>query len=83
MIAIKEYFTYHPPQTEERKAKHESINEKCLELALLIDETIKDEDCKKNALFSLQQSRMFANQGITIDELQEIGESKSETEKVN
>ena len=68
-LSIEEYFKYHPPKTEERKDKHNKVNEKTLELALLIDELIKDELTKQYCLFSIQQARMFANQGITVDEL--------------
>lgn len=74
-IAIEEYFTYHPPRTEQRRQKHELINHKTLELAILIAENVKDEDCKKMGLFALQQCRMFANQGITVDELREKKEN--------
>jgi len=68
-LPIEEYFTYHPPQTEESKQKHETINRLTLELAKVIDELIENEETKKMALFALQQARMFANQGITVDEL--------------
>lgn len=68
-LPIEEYFRYHPPTTIERKEKHEAVNQSALDFALLIDATIIDEDCKKMALFAVQQARMFANQGITVDEL--------------
>lgn len=31
-LPVSEYFKYHPPQTEERKAKHEKANKSSLEL---------------------------------------------------
>lgn len=68
-IAIKDYFKYHPPTTEERKAKHNEINEAALSFAQSLDSLVEDEDCKKMALFAIQQARMFANQGITVDDL--------------
>jgi hypothetical protein len=69
-LPIEEYFTYHPPQTESRKLKHEQIGNSALAFARIVNE-IKDENCRKMALFAIQQARMFANQGITIDELRE------------
>lgn len=68
-IPIEEYFRYHPPKTENRKRKHEQINSLSIEFAKAIDAAIEDEDCKHMALFALQQCRMFANQGITVDEV--------------
>lgn len=72
-IPIEEYFKYHPPTTEERKAKHNKVNEGALSFAKIIDAMVSDEDCKKMALFAIQQARMFANQGITVDELRNLG----------
>ena len=66
---LPEYFKYHPPLTEERKQKHNKINAVALELAEAIMENVQDEDCLKMALFAVQQARMFANQGITVDEV--------------
>jgi hypothetical protein len=68
-VPIEEYFKYHPPLTPERVNKHDRINHACLNLAKLIDANVVDEECKKMALFALQQCRMFSNQGITLDEL--------------
>ncbi len=74
-LPIEEYFTYHPPTTEERQQKHDSINESAISFARIIDQTVKDEDCRKMALFALQQARMVANQGVVVDELQSNLES--------
>lgn len=68
-LPIEEYFRYHPPQTEQRKAAHEAVNNAALQLAHVIDISVLDEDCKKMAFFAVQQARMFANQGVTVDEL--------------
>lgn len=68
-LPIEEYFRYHPPITADRKRKHDRINSLALEFAKAIDVEVKDEDCKKMAMFALQQCRMFCNQAITIDEL--------------
>jgi hypothetical protein len=69
-IPIEEYFKYHPPTTAARKAAHEAINSAALHFAKTIDAYVVDADCLKMAMFAVQQARMFANQGITIDELQ-------------
>lgn len=68
-VPIDEYFKYHPPTTGQRKLNHDLVNHTALEFARLVDTIILDEDCKKMALFSIQQARMFANQGITVDEI--------------
>jgi len=68
-LPIEEYFKYHPPLTEERKQKHNVVNDAALNFAKIVDKSVKDEDCKKMAMFAIQQARMFANQGITVDSL--------------
>ena len=68
-ISIEDYFKYHPPVTDARKAAHNAINEAALAFAKTVEENVLDEDCRKMAFFAIQQARMFANQGITVDEL--------------
>lgn len=68
-LPIEEYFRYHPPTTEERKAAHEAVNKAALEFAKVVDVLVEDEDCKKMAMFAVQQARMLSNQGVTVDEL--------------
>lgn len=68
-ISIEDYFKYHPPTTEERKAKHNAINEAALAFAKIVEAEVLDEETKKMSFFAIQQARMFANQGATIDEL--------------
>ena len=68
-LPIEEYFKYHPPLTDTRKAAHNAVNEAALAFAKTVEENVVDEDTKKMAFFAIQQARMFANQGITIDEL--------------
>lgn len=75
-LPIEEYFRYHPPTTAERKRKHDRINQLSMEFAKTIDVEIADEDCKKMAIFALQQCRMFCNQAITVDELKQMQQSK-------
>jgi len=68
-IPIEEYFRYHPPTTDERKRKHNLINDLALQFAKAIDEEIVDSTTKQYAIFAVQQARMFANQGITVDDI--------------
>lgn len=68
-LPLEEYFKYHPPLTQERKDAHDAINKAALAFAQVIQVNVKDEDCRKMAIFAVQQARMFSNQGITIDEL--------------
>ena len=68
-LPIEEYFKYHPPLTPERIKAHEAINQAALAFALTVEENVKDDNCKNLAFSAIQQARMFANQGITIDEL--------------
>lgn len=68
-INIEEYFKYHPPVTEIRKERHNQVNALALDFAKYIDENVQDEKCKEMAFFAIQQARMFANQGITMDEI--------------
>lgn len=68
-LPLEEYFRYHPPKTEDRKEKHNAVNDAALQFAKVIDSSVMDEDCKKMAIFAVQQARMFANQGITVDSL--------------
>lgn len=65
---IQEYFSYNPPKTEKRKFRHNQINEAALAFAFSVLKNVEDEDCQKMAFFAIQQARMFANQGITVDE---------------
>lgn len=71
-IPIEEYFRYHPPQTDVRKEAHDRINKAALEFAQAIAADVVDPDCLKMATFAVQQARMFANQGVTIDELRAL-----------
>ncbi len=76
-IWIEEYFKYHPPATEYRIERHNAINAVALEFAKQIVDCVEDEECKKMALFAVQQARMFANQGITVDELAKLKETET------
>jgi len=68
-IELSEYFKYHPPTTEDRKAKHEAVNDAALKFAEVIFANCKNPAMQKLAFQTIQQARMFANQGVTLDEL--------------
>lgn len=68
-INLEDYFKYHEPTTLSRKLDHKAINEAALDFARVIDESVQDVETKKMAIFAVQQARMFANQGVTIDDL--------------
>lgn len=70
-LPIEEYFKYHPPLTQTRKENHDKINDAALNFAKCVDALVIDQKCKDMAIFAIQQARMFANQGITIDEVKE------------
>ena len=75
-IPIEEYFKYHPPITEERKQAHNAVNEAALTFAKVVEANVLEAKCKDQTFFAIQQARMFANQGITIDELIQIETKK-------
>ena len=66
---LEHYFKYHPVATDSRKIAHHAINEAALKFARTVFAHVQDEDCRKMAFFAIQQARMFANQGATMDEL--------------
>ena len=45
--------------------------------AKTIEENVEDEECYKMAIYAIQQARMFANQGATLDELRKKQEEIS------
>ena len=113
--ALEEFFTYHPPVSQERKDAHKLVGELCLNACLDFSRSgsegeseriysdfrdrlmtmTRDVTCQKwmlksfddlllavrdgsieGVLMHAQQLRMFANQGITIDERSTINEPK-------
>jgi len=75
-ISLKDQFTYHPPKTKHRIACHEEINRVALYFATIITENVKDPRFQEKAIDLVQQARMFANQGITFDDLANNKETK-------
>lgn len=71
MKKLETFFQYHPPVTEKRKKAHKEVNDAALEFAKVISEHVKDERFHDFAIMFIQQSRMMANQAITLQELNE------------
>lgn len=71
-LRLVESFQHHPPKTEARKAAHNAINTAAYAFARIISQNVCDERTREMALFAVQQARMFANQGITLDEVLKI-----------
>ncbi len=68
-VPIDDYFSHHPPKTEERKQKHAAINKAAKDFALLIDSVVEDEEMMSKILDYVQMARMLSNQAITFQEL--------------
>lgn len=71
-IPIEEYFRYHPPTTNERIEAHKVVNEAALHFAQVVQGVKCEEEWMKMAFFAIQQARMFANQGITVESIKKI-----------
>ena len=69
MTPIERRFTYHPPQSEERKAKHEKVNAAAIAFATALDEVVTDKQALEHILTQVQFARMLANQTITMEEI--------------
>lgn len=67
---LREYFRYHPPQTEERKQAHNAVNDAAFEFAKVVLATVKNERMRQSAFDQIQIARMLANQGITLEEIE-------------
>ena len=68
-LPLDEWFKYHPPTTDARVQLHASVNDAAKAFAECVLQSVQDERCREQAFFSIQQAKMFANQGITADEL--------------
>lgn len=66
---LREYFTYHPPKTEERKKAHERVNKAAYDFAQVIARTVDDDSLYAQCIQQIQMARMLANQAITFEEL--------------
>jgi len=65
---IENIFMYHSPKADQPK-RYEAIREKAKELALLINEVCPESREKNQALTNLQQTTMWANASIAINEV--------------
>ena len=68
-LSIEDQFTYHPPTTEERKAKHKKLNDAAIEFAKAVDEVVEDKAAVQDILTQVQLARMLGNQAITWEDI--------------
>lgn len=64
---LEAYFKYYPPTTEEKVVKHEAINDAALKFAEVLFDSVEDEELLRQSFYAICQARVFANQGITVD----------------
>ncbi|SPT95568.1 Uncharacterised protein [Lysinibacillus capsici] len=64
---LKIFFMYHSPKADQPK-RYDAIRTKAKELALLINEVCPESREKALALTNLQQTTMWANASIAINE---------------
>lgn len=69
-ISLEDQFKYHPPTTEERKIKHQRINEASLKYAQELINVIGDDEDNQTVVNLIQQVRMLCNQIVTYQDLQ-------------
>jgi len=69
-ISLEDQFKYHPPTTEERKIKHQRINEASLKYARELINIIGDDEGNQTVVNLIQQVRMLCNQIVTYQDLQ-------------
>lgn len=67
-VPLEEQFRYHPPTTEERKQKHDTVNNAALECAKALCGCVRDEHYQQKIIDAIQQARMLANQAVTFEE---------------
>lgn len=75
-LPLEEYFKYHPVVTPERQERHDLVNKAALDFALTIEKCVEDDELYKMCVYAIQQARMLANQGITLDELRKLEAAK-------
>ena len=68
-VSLEDWFKYHPPTTQDRIDAHREVNRAAKVMAESVLAHVQDEKCREMAFFAIQQARMFANQGITMDYL--------------
>lgn len=70
MLNVDEMFEYHSIRTEERRVRHEKVDQAAKDFALVVDSCLQERELKTFALMSIYQARMFANQAITLAEVE-------------
>lgn len=61
---LKNRFSFHPANTEEKRNDHTSVRTHCLELALYLGEKVPEGREKALAITHLEEVMMWANAGI-------------------
>ena len=64
---LKDLLSYHPPVSEERKQKHEIVNQASVAFVCTLAEVVTDPDQFTYLLQKIQEVRMLANQAITYE----------------
>ena len=70
---LERWFTYHPPESQERKDAHNNINKASYEMAKLVMTYMPDEVYQLQFFQQIQHMRMMMNQTVTLMELDGIG----------
>lgn len=69
-ISLEDQFQYHPPLTEERKAKHDLIGRSALTFAQELRSAVGcDDPMFQQIVNCIQQARMLANQAVTYQDI--------------
>jgi hypothetical protein len=61
---LEHRFAYHAPKTEEKKLDHALVRQRCLELAMFINEKVPQGREQSTAFTKLEEVMMWANAGI-------------------
>jgi len=61
---IRNWFTYHPPQSDEQVVQYQQIRNAGLEFAELVANTVPDSAERHIALNKIREAVMWANAGI-------------------
>lgn len=69
-LPIREIFKYHPVMTDERRTKHQLVDEICVTCATGLDALVGQGMLKELALVMIMLARMLINQQITYEELE-------------
>ena len=76
MSTLEDYFKYHPPTTDQRIKDHALVNESALAFAKALETLNLDPVLFSKILDSIQMARMFANQAVTMKDLERDNKPK-------